>query len=74
MIRLKEIYDKIIEQIEPSKYTLYCDMDGVLCDFEKRFKDLTGLLPSEYRDKFGSLPVKSLYLALKSTNTPSISL
>ena len=53
MIRLKEIYDKIIEQIEPSKYTLYCDMDGVLCDFEKRFKDLTGLLPSEYRDKFG---------------------
>ena len=39
MIKLKEIYDKIIEQIEPSKYTLYCDMDGVLCDFEKRFKE-----------------------------------
>ena len=53
MIRLKEIYDKIIEQIEPSKYTLYCDMDGVLCDFEKRFKDLTGLSPDAFRDKNG---------------------
>ena len=53
MIRLKEIYDKIIEQIEPSKYTLYCDMDGVLCDFEKQFKDLTGLSPDAFRDKNG---------------------
>ena len=53
MIKLKEIYDKIIEQIEPSKYTLYCDMDGVLCDFEKRFKDLTGLSPDAFRDKNG---------------------
>ena len=53
MIRLKEIYNKIIEQIEPSKYTLYCDMDGVLCDFEKRFKDLTGLSPDAFRDKNG---------------------
>ena len=54
MIRLKEIYDKIIEQIEPSKYTLYCDMDGVLCDFEARFEQYSdGLTTDEYRDKFG---------------------
>ena len=38
MIKLKEIYNKILEQVEPKKYTLYCDMDGVLCDFEARFE------------------------------------
>ena len=53
MIKLKEIYNKIIEELKPSKYTLYCDMDGVLCDFEKRFEDLTGLSPREYKDKNG---------------------
>ena len=29
-------------------YTLYCDMDGVLCDFERRFEQFTGLSPQEY--------------------------
>jgi len=53
VIKLKEIYNKIIEELKPSKYTLYCDMDGVLCDFEKRFEDLTGLSPREYKDKNG---------------------
>ena len=53
MIKLKEIYNKILEQVEPKKYTLYCDMDGVLCDFEARFKDLTGLSPNAFRDKNG---------------------
>ena len=53
MIKLKEIYNKILENVEPSKYTLYCDMDGVLCDFEKRFEDLTGLSPNAYRNKNG---------------------
>ena len=53
MIKLKDIYTKIVEDIQPQKYTLYCDMDGVLCDFEKRFEDLTGLSPNAYRDKNG---------------------
>ena len=53
MIKLKEIYNKILENVEPSKYTLYCDMDGVLCDFEERFEDLTGLSPNAFRDKNG---------------------
>lgn len=53
MIKLKEIYNRIIEEIKPTKYTLYCDMDGVLCDFEKRFEDLTGLSPNAFRDKHG---------------------
>ena len=54
MIKLKEIYKKIIEDIEPQKYTLYCDMDGVLADFEARFEQYSdGLTTNEYRDKFG---------------------
>ena len=53
VIKLKEIYNRIIEEIRPTKYTLYCDMDGVLCDFEKRFEDLTGLSPNAFRDKHG---------------------
>lgn len=31
-------------------YKIYCDMDGVLCDFEKRFEHYTGLFPDEYRN------------------------
>ena len=53
MIKLKEIYNRIIKEVEPQKYTLYCDMDGVLVDFEKRFKELTGLKPNPFRDKYG---------------------
>ena len=54
MIKLKEIYKKIIEEIKPPKYTLYCDMDGVLADFEDRFEQFSdGLSTDEYRDKFG---------------------
>ena len=54
VIKLKEIYKKIIEDIKPPKYTLYCDMDGVLADFEARFEQYSdGLTTDEYRDKFG---------------------
>jgi len=53
VIKLKEIYNRIIEEITPPKYTLYCDMDGVLVDFEKRFEKYSGgLSPNEYRDKY----------------------
>ena len=33
MIKLKEIYNKIIKEIEPQEYEIYSDMDGVLVDF-----------------------------------------
>ena len=32
---------------------IYVDMDGVIADFEKRFKELTGKLPSDYRTEKG---------------------
>jgi len=34
-------------------YKIYLDMDGVVADFEKRFKDLSGMAPREFEDKFG---------------------
>jgi len=36
------------------KYTIYCDMDGVLCDFDKRFMEFSnGIPPSQYENEFG---------------------
>jgi len=36
-------------------YTIYCDMDGVLTDFEKRFRDINpgGLSPKEFDEANG---------------------
>ena len=49
MIKLKEIYNKILEDIEPQEYEIYSDMDGVLVDFNARYKDLTGKDPNLHR-------------------------
>ena len=36
------------------EYTIYCDMDGVLCDFDKRFIEFSnGIPPSRYESEFG---------------------
>ena len=32
---------------------IYLDMDGVVADFDKRFEDLSGMLPQAYVDKHG---------------------
>lgn len=32
---------------------IYVDMDGVIADFEKRFKEMTGKLPSDYKTESG---------------------
>jgi Zn-dependent peptidase ImmA (M78 family) len=45
---LKEIY----EEEKVSRLKIYCDMDGVLCDFDKRFEDFYNVSPSEYRKKY----------------------
>ena len=46
MIKLKEL----LEEIENNKYTIYCDLDGVLVDFDKGYEDLTGKLTKEVND------------------------
>ena len=38
MIKLTEL----LEEVENNKYTIYCDLDGVLVDFEKGYEDATG--------------------------------
>ena len=38
---------------DEDKYYIYLDMDGVVADFDNRFKDLSGMMPQEYVDKYG---------------------
>ena len=47
MIKLKEL----LEEVENDKYTIYCDMDGVLVDFDQGYKDLTGMTTDEANAK-----------------------
>jgi FMN phosphatase YigB (HAD superfamily) len=39
------------EQKEKPPYKIYCDMDGVLTDFEERFEHFSGMKPKEYESK-----------------------
>lgn len=36
-----------------TKYKIYVDMDGVLCDWEKQFQDFSGMTSNDYENKFG---------------------
>lgn len=40
MIKLTEL----LEEVENDKYTIYCDLDGVLVDFEKGYEEASGKL------------------------------
>ena len=37
-----EIFESLTEESTTEKYKVYCDMDGVLVDFDKGYQDLTG--------------------------------
>jgi PAS domain-containing protein len=43
----------ILKEAVTKKYTIFCDMDGVICDFDKQFEKLTGIIPKEYEQKYG---------------------
>jgi hypothetical protein len=47
---LKQIY----EAENTSGIQIYCDMDGVLCDFDVRFEHFYGVLPREYYAEKGT--------------------
>lgn len=56
MYKLTDIYKQIKEEAQAAQvaqYTIYCDMDGVLCDFDRRFEQFGGMLPNEYETKNG---------------------
>lgn len=42
-----------VNEQEEGEHYIYLDMDGVVADFDKRFEDLSGMLPQEYVDKNG---------------------
>lgn len=52
IVDLLEAYP-IPEQKEVPPYQIYCDMDGVLTNFEKRFDHFSGMHPQEYEKKYG---------------------
>lgn len=57
MYKLTDIYKQLKEEeqaTQVSQYKIYCDMDGVLCDFDKRFEQFGGMPPSEYSSKYGT--------------------
>jgi len=37
----------LLKEVEDTKYTIYCDMDGVLVDFDKGYEQLTGMTSKE---------------------------
>jgi len=52
IVELLEAYP-IPEQKEKPPYKIYCDMDGVLTDFESRFEHFTGKSPKDYEREYG---------------------
>ena len=49
-----EYKSKVMNEVNEQKYTIYCDMDGVLVDFDKQFKKASGgISPREYEEKNG---------------------
>jgi hypothetical protein len=58
-LKLTDVYKQLREeenQVEESKYKIFCDMDGVLCDFDARFKSINPekLSPSQFTNKYGT--------------------
>ena len=57
MYKLTDLYRQLKEEeqaAQVSQYKIYCDMDGVLCDFNKRFEQFSGMSPKEYESKYGT--------------------
>ena len=52
IVDLLEAYP-IPEIKEKPPYKIYCDMDGVLTNFEARFEHYSGMHPQEYEKKYG---------------------
>jgi hypothetical protein len=58
MIKLKallpEVWDaNLLEQSE--SFIIFCDMDGVMCDFDLQFTQMIGSSPKEFESQYGTL-------------------
>ena len=49
MIKLVDL----LKEFQDSQYTIFCDLDGVLVDFDKGYKELTGIA-THHADRQGS--------------------
>ena len=57
MYKLTDLYKQLKEEeqtAQVSQYKIFCDMDGVLCDFDRRFDQFAGIKPKEYESRFGT--------------------
>jgi len=55
MYKLTALYKQLKEEeqaAQVAQYKIFCDMDGVLTDFDKRFEYFGGMVPDEYQAKF----------------------
>jgi hypothetical protein len=54
--KLTDLYKQIKEEAEAqsSQYKIYCDMDGVLCDFDKQFEKYSNISSKAYEAKYGT--------------------
>ena len=50
----KDIMIRPLSEDTSELFTIYLDLDGVIADFDKRFKELAGMGPQEYEDSFGT--------------------
>lgn len=71
MVTLRELFeitDKDLEKPEQVKlnttYKIYCDLDGVLSDFEGQFEKYTGQTPDEYEERYGKAPLWKLIASI----------
>jgi FMN phosphatase YigB (HAD superfamily) len=57
MYKLTDIYRQIKEEemaLPTQQYKIYCDMDGVLCDFDRQFEQYAKMGPKAFESKFGT--------------------
>ena len=54
MYKLIDIFKEIIKESQNIKYKIFCDMDGVIVDFEKPFQKYSDGIPAwDYKETFG---------------------
>ena len=51
--RNKALSLPLFENEQDMDYKIFSDMDGVITDFDTRYKKYAGMMPSEYEKKFG---------------------
>lgn len=63
LYNMKDIFKQLVEYELPSEeeenvpvpqYKIYCDMDGVLTNFEARFEHFSGMHPKIYENTYGT--------------------